>query len=616
MNAPGGRPLPVSVVLLSLVLLLPGSILAQSDTLLSPSPNTVIRPASPATCKLLDDLSKRNLMDGLLFNLLWSCGRQGELKQIGFKPPASDDALEEAIEAADVQVNNSAGENGSSTTQSETSVAYNEVTGMYCAAFNDSWEYFGGGGGFTGFASSASGAAWVDHGAVGGNSFGDPSLAWRRADGYFYLATLDAGGGLAVWRSTNDCQSFVQVSTPSTNGDDKEILTVDNSTTSPYYGTLYLVWTDFGFAGTPIRASRSTDGGLTWSAPVALSAAGTVQGAWPAVAPDGTVYVAWLRYASFPSGNITIEVARSTNGGVSYGLVTSPLSNVVSPRDATASTVCGRPALRGNLRLLASPQIAVDGAGTLHVVYSQDPDGYNTGDVINVYYRRSTNSGITWSAPIQLNDVGSQDQYFPTVQARGTTIVASWYDRRLDPGNLRQDTYKRVSTDGGLTWGLNIRVSDVSAPIQLDPNLATCYHGDYDQAVVTPTGHLILWADDRNFVGTRNDPDVWSDLTTTNRKGMAWLKTSHNATYGADLVGCNGCDPYVGDTSCAASLPILCIKPDGAPNPGLPTDFYNGWIGGNIGLTPPYQGFALSSLANANALCASFFGPGWVMAEF
>ena len=42
-------------------------------------------------------------------------------------------------------------------------------------------------------------------------------------------------------------------------------------------------------------------------------------------------------------------VARSTNGGLSYALVTSPLVNAVSPRDSTASANCGRPVLRGNL---------------------------------------------------------------------------------------------------------------------------------------------------------------------------------------------------------------------------------------------------------------------------
>ncbi|HRC87826.1 MAG TPA: hypothetical protein PK413_19710, partial [Thermoanaerobaculia bacterium] len=106
------------------------------------------------------------------------------------------------------------------------------------------------------------------------------------------------------------------------------------------------------------------------------------------------------------------------------------------------------------------------------------------------------------------------------------------------------------------------------------------------------------------------------DASASGGFGMTWAKSSHNATYGADLVGCVGCYPYTGDTACTNALPILCIKPDGAANPGLAVDFYHGWIGGNIGLTQSYKGIRLTSLEVANALCASAFGPGWVMAEF
>lgn len=483
----------------------------------TPSRNTHIRPAPPQICNLLDNPALRQRMDGLLFNLLWSCGRQNELGHQPGRKSAEDSFQigELAFVATDVLVNNPAGETGNSTTQSETSIAYNPVTGTYCSAFNDSWEFYGstGGGGLTGFARSIDGGiSFQDREAVGPSAFGDPSLTWRKADGFFYLATLDSGGGLAVWRSTDDCGNFSLLSIPTTGGDDKEILIADNNPASPNYGNLYLVWTDFGVGGTPIRATRSTNGGLSWSAPVNLSAAGVVQGAWPAVAPNGDVFVAWLRYASWPTGNISIEVARSTNGGVSYFPVTSPLTNAVSPRDSAASSACGRPALKGNIRYLASPQIAADGSGVLHVVYSQDPDVFNSGDVVNVYYRRSTDSGASWSAPIQLNDVATNDQYFPTIQANGSVLVAGWYDRRNDSANLLQDYYKRVSTDGGLTWGANQRVTDVNSPIRLDPGLATCYHGDYDQSVVIASGgHVMQWADDRNFVGSRNDPDVWTD---------------------------------------------------------------------------------------------------------
>lgn len=514
----------------------------------TPSHRTVIRQARPELCRLLDVPSKRQRMDGLLFNLLWSCGRQHEL---GGVEGVEDLGLTLALGAGDIQVNNSTGESGTSgTAQSETSIAYNPVTNTVCAAFNDAWEFYSGGGGFTGFARSTNrGSTWQDRGAVGGASMGDPSLVWRRSDGNFYLATLDSGGGLALWVSTDGCQTFSQRSTPATNGDDKEILAVDNNPSSPNYGNLYLVWTDFNLSSSGvIQAIRSTDGGFNWSSPATLSTGGTVQGAWPAVAPNGDVYVAWLSYASWPNGNITVQVSRSTNGGLNYSAVTSPLVNAVSPRDATASnsTNCNRPALRGNIRYQAFPQIAVDQSGVLHVVYSYDPDGFNTGDVVNVYYRRSTNSGSTWSTELRLNDdATTRDQFSPTLQVSGSTVTASWYDRRLDSNNILLDYYRRTSTDGGLNWTASERITDVSSAIRLDPGTATCYHGDYDQSLA----EVVQWSDDRNVLSAHNDPDVWSDALSTTASyegyfdgvrcsavsGWAWDRIRPNTSINVDI---------------------------------------------------------------------------------
>ena len=91
---------------------------------------------------------------------------------------------------------------------------------------------------------------------------------------------------------------------------------------------------------------------------------------------------------------------------------------------------------------------------------------------------------------------------------------------------------------------------------------------------------------------------------------------SHFDAFNVDFVGCDSrCNAYSGDTSCSESRPILCLKQEGLPNPGVPTDFYRGWTGGRIGLTPPVRGMALSSLEEANRLCVQAFGPGYRMAE-
>lgn len=79
----------------------------------------------------------------------------------------------------------------------------------------------------------------------------------------------------------------------------------------------------------------------------------------------------------------------------------------------------------------------------------------------------------------------------------------------------------------------------------------------------------------------------------------------------------NSCNPYQGDTSCRASLPVACIKPTGAKAPDkLEQDFYKGWVNGQLGATKPVAGSTLVSERAASALCEAELGAGWRMAEF
>jgi len=473
------------------------------------------QPPPPDACALLDDPEARGLMSAVLeTRLLIECGREKELGGGAARPGV---LLGPSAPGTDVPVNDPTGDaGGSSHTQSETTIRVNLNTGTICSAYNDSYHGIVEGTGFSGFSRSTDGGAtFVDRGVHpgggGGTSGGDPSLVWRRSDGRFYYAALHTNG-LAIWRSTDDCNSFDYLAMIHTGyGDDKEMMEVDNNPLSPYYGRLYVAWTDFA-AGGAIFVTHSDDG-VTWSTPVQVSASGaSVQGAWPAIAPNGDVYVAWVRWNPYPDGPIDVEVVRSTDGGASFSPVTNPLTGAVNPRDATATSTCGRPALNGNIRYLPSPQIAVGPDGCLHVVYSYDPDGYNNGDVVNVYYRRSCNNGTTWGPEVQLNDDSTTtDQWFPTISVGpGNVVVAAWYDRRLDTANnYTFDYYRRISYDGGTSWQSSDRVSDVSSPVYIDPRLASCYHGDYDQQTQDNIRVYMQWSDDRNVQDGHNDPDVW-----------------------------------------------------------------------------------------------------------
>ena len=113
---------------------------------------------------------------------------------------------------------------------------------------------------------------------------------------------------------------------------DKDSLWADNTASSPFFGNVYASWTSFRSLGKspnaapePIMFSRSTDGGVTWSPPIQLSAAvdnitapnGGRQGSIIRTDSNGVVYVFWEGFDK--SLNQDVEyMTRSFNGGRSF----------------------------------------------------------------------------------------------------------------------------------------------------------------------------------------------------------------------------------------------------------------------------------------------------------
>ena len=93
----------------------------------------------PEACAMLDDVELRSRMDGLLFKLIIMCDRQDLLGQVPPEPAVEPGPGEPEAGGVDIPVNNPAGDVGqTSHTQSETSMALNEVTGTVCSGYNDS----------------------------------------------------------------------------------------------------------------------------------------------------------------------------------------------------------------------------------------------------------------------------------------------------------------------------------------------------------------------------------------------------------------------------------------------------------------------------------------------
>ena len=103
---------------------------------------------------------------------------------------------------------------------------------------------------------------------------------------------------------------------------DKPWMGVDlnSPSASPCSGDVYFADTNFhgAFGSSPVVFSRSTDGGVTWSSPRTISSGGPAgashnQGADIAVAPNGTVYVAFEAFSQ--QGLDTINLVKSTDCG-------------------------------------------------------------------------------------------------------------------------------------------------------------------------------------------------------------------------------------------------------------------------------------------------------------
>ena len=101
-----------------------------------------------------------------------------------------------------------------------------------------------------------------------------------------------------------------------------------------------------------------------------------------------------------------------------------------------------------------------------HVVsYVYAARNTGTGDPGDVFYIRSTDSGVTFSAPFQLNTnvETTKAQWMPNLSvSEAGTLFATWYDEAprtsascqpSSPTNLCYQMHSRKSPDNGMTWG-------------------------------------------------------------------------------------------------------------------------------------------------------------------
>jgi hypothetical protein len=228
---------------------------------------------------------------------------------------------------------------------------------------------------------------------------------------------------------------------------DKNWTVCDNTPSSPHYGNCY---TEFDNPGQDDLEymSTSTDGGLTWSAPVSPQGNPHGLGGQPVVQPGGTVIV--------PFETITGKEAafESTDGGATWSQATT-IANIAFA------------AVAGPLRTSPLPTAEIDGGGNVYVAW--EDCRFRAKCSSNDIVFSTSPDGTNWSAvtrvPIDSVSNGA-DHFIPGLAVDKATsgsgahlaLTYYYYPDATCAGGCQLDTGYISSPDGGKHWG---------APIQL-----------------------------------------------------------------------------------------------------------------------------------------------------
>ncbi len=242
---------------------------------------------------------------------------------------------------------------------------------------------------------------------------------------------------------------------------DKEWLAVDLH--SQYKNNLYASWTEFDKYGstskgdsTRILFSRTTDQGISWSKAVRVSDQGgncidednTVEGAVPAVGPNGEVYVAW-------SGPLGIMFDKSLDGGLTFGKDVF----VTSQPGGWDFMIPGINRCNG-LPITLCDTSSSSTRGNIYVCWGDQRNGTDNSDVFVI---KSTDGGNTWGNVVRVNnDNTTRHQFFPWMTIDQTTgnLYAVFYDRRNTTG-YATDVYLAKSSNGAESFE-NYQISESS----------------------------------------------------------------------------------------------------------------------------------------------------------
>lgn len=309
------------------------------------------------------------------------------------------------------------------------------------------------------------------------------------------------GNPVALIRDTN--QTF----------NDKDAVTADPTDAR----FAYAVWDRLAASGWgPSWFARTTDGGATWEPARAIHDPGNADQTINnqiVVASDGTLVNFFTLIRNHADSYDTfVAIVRSADRGVTWS---SPVIIDQVFGIGTRDPDTGHPIRDGTF----CGSIAAGPDGVLVAVWQDARFSAGTRD--GVAMARSTDGGLTWSAPVQVNRSPDAQALLPAAAIRPDgTIGIAYYDLRSntsDPATLLVDNWLVESDDGGTTW----RETHLAGPF------------DLTLAPVTDTGYFL---GDYQALAVAGNRFVTAQVTTTRstEPPTSDVMASYTRTFGQD----------------------------------------------------------------------------------
>ena len=343
-------------------------------------------------------------------------------------------------------------------------------------------------------------------------------LTWNSGDSRYAAVAIDANNHIhCVWNDStpgNDEIHYRKSTDGGTSWTTRRLSWNSGSSEYPDIAVdsnyhIHVVWHDDTSGNSEIYYKKSTDGGISWMTQALTMNTG--HSMYPSIATDTNNHIHAVWMDSTP-GNAEIYYKKSTNGGSTW----------ISRRLTWNSTSSQMPAM------------VIGSNNHVHVVWYDDAPGN-----FEIFYKRSTDGGATWSARRLTYNTGSSDQPSIAVDSNNYLHVV-WRD--YSPGS-EEILYKK-STDGGASWTTrrltyNSGYSTVPA-ICADSNnhIHVVWHdytpGNYEVFYKTSTDGGTSWASQR--LTWNSGLSIWPDIAadSSNHIYVLW----HDETPGNAEIFC------------------------------------------------------------------------------